>query len=300
MERENISAYNCAATTIDSIKSFAEVMYILLCGGGVGFSVERQYINELPEVPEEINELNETIIFDDSKLGWATGFHDYLRYLWDGRKPEYDLSGIRAKGSILKTFGGRASGPEPLKLLLDFSANLLYNARGRKLNSLECHDLLCYIGNVVVSGGVRRSALLSLSNLSDPRMRTAKEGDFRNTHPYRELSNNSVAYTEKPDMRIFMEEWLSLAFSGSGERGVFNRESCENLLPERREKGYDWICNPCSEIVMRPKSFCNLTEVVVRQGDTLSDLCEKVKAATILGAVQSTLTNFGFLDKEWK
>ena len=300
LERENISGYNCAYVAVDNPRVFAEILYILMCGTGVGFSVERQYINKLPEVPNKLYFEFDPIIFEDSKLGWAEGYLELITRLYRGDVPEYDLSKIRPKGSRLKIFGGRASGPEPLKELIDFTIQVFKNAQGRKLNSIECYDIVCKIANCVVSGGVRRSATLSLSNLTDLRMRRAKDGQFWIENPQRALSNNSVAYTEKPDMRAFMEEWMALVESKSGERGIVNREALKNTLPKRRNKDFDFGVNPCGEIILRSKQFCNLTEVIVRSTDTLAQLCQKVKYATILGCLQSTLTNFYFLSDEWK
>lgn len=302
LEKNHIANYNCCYLQIDRPKAFAETLYILLCGTGVGFSVERQFIVNLPSIPCTLNEIDKEIVFEDSKEGWAVGFNELINYLYEGFIPKFDLSKIRPEGAILKTFGGRASGPRPLKRLIDFTVNLFKNAKGRKLNSLECHDLVCCICDVVVVGGVRRSSAISLSNLSDNRMKHAKDGAFWDTHPYRMLANNSVAYTEKPDMTTFMEEWLSLARSGTGERGIFNREACENIVQGigRRNTNVDWGCNPCSEIILRPNSFCNLTEVVVRPNDTLHSLCEKVKLATLLGVIQSTFTDFPFIDSSFQ
>ena len=295
LEADEIAGYNCAGTVIDSPKRFAEIMYILMCGCGVGFSVERQFIVKLPEVPEIVAN-SKVIKFKDSKLGWVEGFNEIIKGLYKGQLYDYNLDAIRPEGDILKTFGGRASGPGPLKQLLEFTIHLFMEAQGRRLTSLECYDLCCQIGGAIVVGGVRRSALMSLSNLSDQRMRHAKDGEGLHLNPQRYISNNSVVYTEKPDMKIFMEEWTYLMSSGTGERGIFNRE----IKFKRAREGEDWICNPCSEIILRPNQFCNLTEVVVRPTDTLRSLCEKVKVATILGLVQSTFTDFKFLSKEWK
>lgn len=321
LERDNICGYNCAYTPIDSPRTFAEILYILMNGTGVGFSVERQYVNKLPEVPGTLlkeligkelviyhrdnkedwtERLPSYIIFEDSKLGWAEGYLKFIEMLYRGYIPRYSLDKIRPKGSRLKTFGGRASGPEPLKELLDFTIQVFKNAQGRRLNSIECYDIVCKIANCVVSGGVRRSATISLSNLTDLRMRHSKDGQFWIDNPQRTLSNNSVAYTEKPDMRAFMEEWLALIESHSGERGIVNREALKKSLPERRGSDFDFGVNPCGEIILRPRQFCNLTEVVVRPTDTLEDLCKKVEYATILGILQSTLTDFQFLSEEWK
>jgi ribonucleoside-diphosphate reductase alpha chain len=299
LEKENISGYNCAYTVVDDIRVFGEILYILMNGTGVGFSTERQYINKLPEVPK-LEESQITIRFNDSKRGWAEGYSMFIDFLYLGKIPSYDLGLIRPKGARLKTFGGRASGPEPLKELLEFTVEVFKKAQGRKLNSVECYDLVCKIANCVVSGGVRRSATINLSNLTDLRMRHAKDGQFWLENPQRQLSNNSVAYTEKPDMRAFMEEWLALIESKSGERGIVNRQSLQLNVPSRRENPWDYGVNPCGEIILRPKQFCNLTEVVIRPSDSLEDLIQKVKHATILGILQSTLTDFGFLSEEWK
>ncbi len=303
LERENICAYNCAAVTIDNIAVFSEILYVLMCGTGCGFSVERQFINQLPAIPEEIISDNDTIIlFADSKLGWAEGFNELLKGLYKGINRKCDLSMIRPKGERLKTFGGRASGPEPLQRLIDFTRKIFMCAKGRKLTSIECHDLVCFIANIVIVGGVRRAATISLSNPSDQRMAHAKDGEFWRTNPQRTLANNSIAYTEKPSASLFMEEWLNLIKSESGERGIFNREGVIKKIKGhgRRDPNFEFICNPCSEILLRPKEFCNLTEGVVRRNDTLETLHEKVRKATILGIVQSTLTNFQFLREEWK
>lgn len=301
LERENIAGFNCAYTVIDKIKAFAEVLYILMNGTGVGFSCERQYIAKLPEVPSFFNGGNVTIVVEDSKLGWAEGFLELLEYLYKGEIPHYDLSKLRPKGARLKTFGGRASGPEPLKQLFDFTIRLFCKAQGRKLNSIEVYDLVCFIANCVVVGGVRRSATINLSNFSDQRMRHAKDGQFWLENPQRALSNNSVAYTEKPDAVSFMDEWLNLARSGSGERGIVNREGLKKTAAALgRDAAFDFGVNPCGEIVLRPKQFCNLTEVVVKPEDDYLTLREKVDSAVLLGCLQSTLTDFGFLDDEWK
>lgn len=259
LERENIAGYNCAYTVIDSIKSFAEVLYILMNGTGVGFSVERQYINKLPEVPATFNQYKAlTDVVEDSKLGWAETYLYLLECLYKGEIPTISYSLIRPKGSRLKTFGGRASGPEPLKKLCEFTIDTFRKAQGRKLNSIECYDLVCMIANCVVVGGVRRSATINLSNFSDQRMRHAKDGQFWLENPQRFLSNNSVAYTEKPDMTGFMEEWVNLAKSGSGERGIVNRQGFQKSAKENGREVRDFGVNPCGEIVLRPKQFCNL------------------------------------------
>lgn len=302
LELENVSGYNCAYTVIESPRDFAEIMYILMCGTGVGFSVERQYINKLPEVPKYLNEGNHFITeyVEDSREGWAESYLYLLTKLYEGVIPPVDYSKIRPKGSPLKTFGGRASGPEPLKQLVDFTIRTFQGAKGRKLNSLEVYDLVTMIANVVIAGGVRRSATISLSNLSDRRMAHAKDGQFWIENPHRALSNNSVAYTEKPDMTTFMEEWSNLMKSGSGERGIVNRVALkESAKKSGRDPNYDFGVNPCGEIILRPRQFCNLTEVVVRPSDGYQDFITKIGHATILGVLQSTLTDFNFLSEEW-
>ena len=302
MERDNTSGYNCAYLAVDDPKSFDEAMFILLCGTGVGFSVERQYVSKLPDVPELMFKSEDTIIVADSKEGWAKALRKVLAYLYSGEIPQWDVSKVRPAGAKLKTFGGRASGPAPLIELFNFAVNMFVNAKGRKLSSMECHDLMCKIGEVVVVGGVRRSAMISLSNLSDDRMRHAKSGQWWEKNAQRALANNSVAYTEKPDMETFMREWLSLVESKSGERGIFSRPASKKQAAKngRRDANHDFGTNPCSEIILRPQQFCNLTEVVVRATDTLVDLEEKVRLATILGTIQSTYTHFPYLRKVWK
>jgi ribonucleoside-diphosphate reductase alpha chain len=302
LERDNTAGYNCSYLPVDDPKSFDEAMYILMCGTGVGFSVERNYVNKLPEVPEQLFRAEEIIIVNDSKEGWAKALRKLLALLWSGEIPNWDLSRVRPAGSILKTFGGRASGPAPLESLFKFIVMTFKNAKGRKLSSLECHDIMCKVGEVVVSGGVRRSAMISLSNLSDDRMRHAKTGEFYKLQPQRQMSNNSVAYTEKPDMKTFMREWLSLAESGTGERGMFYRGAAQNKAQEngRRDSTWDFGTNPCSEIILRPYQFCNLSEVIVRGDDSIDDISKKVELATILGTFQSTLTNFPYLRKIWQ
>ena len=300
LERDNTAGYNCSYLPVDDPKSFDEAMFILLCGTGVGFSVERQFISKLPEVPELF--VSDTIIHvKDSKEGWAKGFRQLLALLWAGEIPKWDVSKIRPAGARLKTFGGRASGPAPLVELFNFAVQTFKAAQGRKLSSLECHDLMCFIGQVVVVGGVRRSAMISLSNLSDDRMRHAKSGQWWETAGHRALANNSVSYTEKPDMETFMREWTSLVESKSGERGVFNRQASKIQAAKngRRDANYEFGTNPCSEIILRPNQFCNLTEVVVRATDTIEDLERKVRMATILGTIQSTFTKFPYLRKVW-
>lgn len=301
-ERDNIAAYNCSYLAINNKRAFSEALYILMNGTGVGFSCERQEISKLPAIPDEFKEVDDVIVVGDSKLGWAKAFKKLLSSLWEGDVPSIDYSRVRPAGARLKTFGGRASGPEPLKRLFDFSVSTFKEAAGRKLNSLEVHDMMCMIGEIVVVGGVRRSALISLSNLTDRRMREAKMGAWYNDNSHRGLANNSVAYTERPDSETFMEEWVSLVKSKSGERGIFNRVAAQVQAGKwgRRDTTLSYGTNPCSEIILRDKQFCNLTEVVVRAGDTFDSLARKVRLATILGTIQSTLTNFQFLSEEWK
>jgi ribonucleoside-diphosphate reductase alpha chain len=300
LTRDNTAGYNCSYLPVDDPKAFDEAMFILLCGTGVGFSVERQFVQRLPEVPE-LFDSETTIVVKDSKEGWAKAFRQVLALLWAGEIPQWDIGLVRPAGSRLKTFGGRASGPAPLVELFNFAITTFKNAQGRKLSSIECHDLMCFIGQIVVVGGVRRSAMISLSNLSDDRMRHAKSGQWWETAAHRALANNSVSYTEKPDMETFMREWQALVESKSGERGVFNRQASKVQAAKngRRDPNYEFGTNPCSEIILRPNQFCNLTECVVRDTDTLEDLERKVRLATILGTIQSTYTKFPYLRKVW-
>ena len=299
-DRDNTCMYNCSYLAVDDVKAFDEAMFILLCGTGVGFSVERQSISKLPEVPflwsSETN-----IVVKDSKEGWAKALRQMIALLYSGEIPTWDVSKVRPAGAPLKTFGGRASGPAPLVDLFNFVIKTFKDAQNRKLSSLECHDIMCKIGEVVVVGGVRRSAMISLSNLSDDRMRHAKSGSWWEHDPQRALANNSVSYTEKPDSLSFMREWMALVESGSGERGIFNRQASKVQAAKngRRVSDYDFGTNPCSEIILRPSQFCNLTEVVVRATDTLDTLAEKVRLATILGTIQSSFTKFPYLRKIW-
>ena len=301
LERDNTAGYNCSYLPVDDPKSFDEAMFILLCGTGVGFSVERQFIQQLPEVPE-LYESETMIVVKDSKEGWAKAFRQLLALLWAGEIPQWDVSRVRPAGARLKTFGGRASGPAPLIELFNFSVQTFKAAQGRKLSSMECHDLMCFIGQIVVVGGVRRSAMISLSNLSDDRMRHAKSGQWWETAAHRALANNSVSYTERPDIETFMREWTALVESKSGERGIFNREASKKQAAKfgRRDPDFEFGTNPCSEIILRPYQFCNLTEVVVRGTDTVDDLERKVKLATILGTIQSSFTKFPYLRKVWQ
>ena len=313
LKRENVAGYNCSYVKVDSPRSFDEILYILMNGTGVGFSVEEEYVNKLPVVAEEFYETETTIVVRDSKLGWAKALKELYGMLWMGQVPSWDTSKVRPAGSPLKTFGGRASGPEPLEDLFKFSVNIFKNAAGRKLKSVEAHDLVCKIAEIVVVGGVRRSALISLSNLGDREMRYAKSGNWWETNVQRALANNSVNYKEKPDVGTFMREWLSLYDSKSGERGIYNSMSAKRTTERlnqkkdkdgnniiRRDAREDFGTNPCSEIILRSREFCNLTECVVRGWDDSKSLKKKVRLATILGTWQSTLTNFKYLTGEWK
>jgi|1_EtaG_2_1085319.scaffolds.fasta_scaffold13412_3 ribonucleoside-diphosphate reductase alpha chain len=308
LERDNICGYNCAYVAVDHIRVFGESLYIQMNGTGLGFSVERQYVQKLPEVAETFHGSDTTIVVSDSKLGWATALDEYVRLLYSGKVPKVDTSRVRPSGAPLKTFGGRASGPWPFERMLINLTKIWQGAKGRKLTSIELHDAMCHIGECVVVGGVRRTSLISLSNHSDERMRHAKMGNWFTENPQRSLSNNSICYTEKPDMGAFLREWLAIYESRSGERGIFNRQACKDMLPERRDPDYDFGCNPCSEIVLRGHTktgagggqFCNLTEVVAKPEDDMESLKDKVRLAAILGTMQSSLTDFKFLRKGWK
>jgi len=301
-DRDNTCVYNCSYLPVDDVKSFDEAMFILLCGTGVGFSVESKYINQLPEVPEKLFDGGGTLNVHDSKEGWAKSLRLLIAHLYAGEIPKWDVSAVRAAGTRLKTFGGRASGPQPLVDLFEFTVATFKNAKGRRLNSLECHDLMCKIGEVVVVGGVRRSAMISLSDLDDERIRHAKAGPWWDTAPHRALANNSAVYNETPTVGKFMEEWLSLYNSHSGERGIFNREAAKKIVEKygNRDSGFEFGCNPCSEIILRPYQFCNLSEVVVRHDDNKETLLRKVRLASILGTIQSTFTKFPYLRKVWQ
>ena len=302
LERDNTAGYNCSYLPVDDPKAFDEAMYILLCGTGVGFSVERQYVGQLPEIPQRLDHVDTVIHVQDSKEGWARALRKLIGHLYMGEIPNWDVSKVRPAGARLKIFGGRASGPAPLVDLFNFTVSLFRHNEGRKLSSYDCHNLMCKVGEVVVSGGVRRSAMISLSNLSDGRMRHAKSGKWWETAPQMALSNNSVCYTDKPDGETFLREWTSLVESKSGERGIFNRLSAKAQANKygRRDPDHDFGCNPCSEIILRPYQFCNLTEVVIREKDKFDDLKRKVMLATILGTAQSTLTKFPYLRKIWQ
>jgi len=303
LEKDNAAGYNCSYLAVNNQRAFDEAMYLSMCGTGVGFSVERQYIAELPVVAENFYKSDTSIQVKDSKIGWASAFKELIAMLYTGMIPKWDLSLLRPAGAALKTFGGRSSGPAPLDELFKFTVAIFQKAAGRKLNSLECHDIMTKIGDVVVVGGVRRSAMISLSNLSDDRMRSAKTGEWYNEVPHRRLANNSAVYTEKPDIGIFMKEWQSLYDSKSGERGIFNRQAATNqakLTGRRKFDKIDFGTNPCGEILLRDMGFCNLTEVVIRPNDTFKTLKRKVQIAAIIGTLQSTLTDFRYLRAGWK
>jgi len=302
LDRDNVCGYNCSYIPVDSPRSFDECMYILMCGTGVGFSVERENVDKLPTISDNFHDSDTVIRVGDSKPGWAKAYRELIALLYAGQVPQIDVSAVRPAGERLKVMGGRASGPQPLVELFNFSIETFQKARGRKLFPIECHDLMCKVGEIVVAGGVRRSALISLSNLNDDQMAHAKSGMWWENEPQRALANNSVAYKGKPEMGTFMREWVSLYESKSGERGIFNRQAADIQVGrnERREQGHMWGTNPCSEIVLRPYQFCNLSEVVVRESDSLDSLKRKVRLSTILGTFQSTLTNFKYLRNIWK
>ena len=310
LERENVAGYNCSFVAMNNLKSFDEILYVLMCGTGVGFSVERDFVNKLPTLAEEFSDSHTTIVVQDSKLGWSKAYRELVSLLVNGQIPQWDLSKVRPAGARLKTFGGRASGPEPLEDLFRFTVDSFSKAAGRKLNSIEVHDIVCKIAEIVVVGGVRRSALISLSSLTDERMRDAKTGQWWDANPQRALANNSVAYKERPEIGTFMDEWVSLYKSKSGERGMFNRKAAVDQVASVQElrgddhvgrgANYEFGTNPCSEIILRDKEFCNLSEVVIRVEDDKESLMRKVRLATILGTWQSTLTNFKYLSSVWK
>jgi len=302
LERQNIAGYNCSYLPIDDVKAFDEAMYILLCGTGVGFSVEQKYVNKLPDIPEKLYDSNTVVVVKDSKEGWAKALRQVIALLYAGEIPKWDVSAVRAAGTRLKTFGGRASGPEPLVDLFKYVVGKFKGAVGRKLHTIECHDILCKIGEVVVVGGVRRSAMISLSDLGDDRMAHAKAGNWWDGNGQRALANNSAVYEVKPDVGQFMREWSNIYESHSGERGIFNRYASELQAEKngRRVLGKEWGTNPCSEIILRPYQFCNLSSVIVRNSDTMDTLRNKVRLATILGTFQSTMTHFPYLRKIWQ
>ena len=302
LERENVSGYNCAFLPVDNARSFDEAMYILMCGTGVGFSVEYKYINKLPALPETLEKSSTTVIVGDSKEGWAKAYRELLGLLWAGQIPQIDISKVRPSGARLKTMGGRSSGPQPLVNLFDFTIQVFKGALGRQLKPIEAHDIMCKIGEVVVVGGVRRSAMISLSNINDIEMAQAKAGNWWEKNSQRALSNNSVAYSRKPEMQQFIAEWKSLYDSKSGERGIYNVAAAQAQAAKygRRSADIHYGTNPCSEIILRPYQFCNLSEVVLREKDTIEDVTNKVRLASILGTWQSTLTDFKYIRKIWK
>lgn len=303
LERDHVAGYNCSYVSTNKVRSFDEILYILMCGTGVGFSVEREFVEKLPTIAEEFANSDTLIVVEDSKIGWAKAYKELFSLLIGGQIPQWDISKVRPAGARLKTFGGRASGPEPLEDLFRFTIETFRKAAGRKLNTVECHDIVCKIAEIVVVGGVRRSALISLSSLDDDRMRNAKSGAWWENNGQRALANNSASYKSKPDMETFMDEWVALVKSKSGERGIFNRQAAKNQikrLGDRRNPNYDFGTNPCSEIILRDREFCNLSEVVIRADDTPDTLARKVRLATILGTFQSTLTKFRYLSSDWQ
>lgn len=302
LDKDNVAGFNCSYLAIDSPRSFDELMYVLMCGTGVGFSVERNFINKLPTIAESFHKTDSVIVVSDSKIGWASAFRELIAMLYAGKIPQWDISRIRPSGARLKTFGGRASGPEPLIDLFNFCVEVFQKAKGRQLTSIECHDVVCKIADIVVVGGVRRSALISLSNLSDQRMARAKAGDWWRNEGHRRLANNSVAYTEKPDFESFLSEMQTMYESKAGERGIFSRVAAQKIAGRngRRDPEQDFGTNPCSEIILRSNQFCNLSEIVVRENDTLDTLKEKAEIASIIGTLQATLTDFRYLRNCWK
>jgi ribonucleoside-diphosphate reductase alpha chain len=302
LEKDQVAGYNCSYVAIDNVKAFDEIMYILMCGTGVGFSVESKYTNKLPEVPEELHETDTTVVVADSKIGWASAYREIVSLLYSGKVPKWDVSKVRPAGERLKTFGGRASGPEPLVDLIKFTLNIFTKARGRKLSTLECHDIVCKIADIVVCGGVRRSALISLTDLNDDQLRHAKSGDWWTHNGQRALANISAVYDKQVDMDTFMNEWHALYMSKSGERGIFSRAASKAVAMKngRRDPNHEFGTNPCSEIILRPFEFCNLSEIVVRANDDVDSLKRKARLATIIGTLQSTLTDFRYINKRWK
>ena len=307
LERDNVCAYNCSYVSIDKINKFSEILYILMCGTGVGFSVEDKYICKLPEIPEKLYKTDTVIVVSDTKIGWAKAYRELLVILYSGLIPKWDLSRLRPAGAPLKTFGGRSSGPEPLEKLFNMTVTMFKNAINRRLYPIECHDLICHIGNCVVVGGVRRSALISLSDLGDKDMRDAKSGSWWIIEPQRSLANNSAVFDIKPTLPVFLDEWQALYQSQSGERGIFNRDmaikKCKDIgrdVIQPNGDKWEFGTNPCGEIILRPQEFCNLSELVGRLNDDYDVLAEKVRLSTIIGTLQSSLTNFKYLSKEWK
>ena len=302
LEKDQVAGYNCSYVAIDNTKAFDEIMYILMCGTGVGFSVESKYTNKLPEVPEELHETDTTVVVADSKIGWASAYREIISLLYSGKIPKWDVSKVRPAGERLKTFGGRASGPEPFVDLIKFTLNIFQKARGRKLTTLECHDIVCKIADIVVCGGVRRSALISLTDLNDDHLRHAKSGDWWTHNGQRALANISAVYDKQVDMDTFMNEWHALYMSKSGERGIFSRAASKAVAAKngRRDPNHEFGTNPCSEIILRPFEFCNLSEIVVRANDDVDSLKRKARLATIIGTLQSMLTDFRYINKRWK
>jgi ribonucleoside-triphosphate reductase len=302
LEKDQVAGYNCSYVAIDMPKAFDEIMYILMCGTGVGFSVESKYTNKLPEVPEELHETDTTVVVADSKIGWASAYREIVSLLYSGKVPKWDVSKVRPAGERLKTFGGRASGPEPLIDLINFTINIFKKARGRKLSTLECHDIVCKIADIVVCGGVRRSALISLTDLNDDHLRHAKSGEWWTHNGQRALANISAVYDKQVNMDTFMNEWHALYMSKSGERGIFSRQASQVVAEKngRRDPKHEFGTNPCSEIILRPFEFCNLSEIVVRANDDVESLKRKARLATIIGTLQSTLTDFRYINKRWK
>ena len=304
--KTHVAAYNCSYIAITDLRDFAEIMYVAMCGTGVGFSVENKFINKLPDIKPQTGEVLPTHIVEDSKEGWADAYHLALKSWFEGKDISFDYSKIRPKGARLHTMGGRASGPAPLIDLMNFSKEIIFKKQGQKLNSLEVHDIACKVGEIVIMGGVRRSAMISLSDLGDESLRHSKDGQFWNTAPQRIMANNSAVYEVKPTSQDFLKEWTALAMSGSGERGIFNRGNLLNQIPQRRVEMldsngvFDWGTNPCGEITLRSKQFCNLTSIVVREDDTLETMLENIELATILGTYQASLTNFPYLSKDWR
>jgi ribonucleoside-diphosphate reductase alpha chain len=302
LEKDQVAGYNCSYVAIDTPKAFDEIMYILMCGTGVGFSVESKYTNKLPEVPEELHDTDTTVVVADSKIGWASAYREIVSLLYSGKIPKWDVSKVRPAGERLKTFGGRASGPEPLVDLIKFTLNIFQKARGRKLSTLECHDIVCKIADIVVCGGVRRSALISLTDLNDDHLRHAKSGEWWTHNGQRALANISAVYDKQVNMDTFMNEWHALYMSKSGERGIFSRQASQVVAEKngRRDPKHEFGTNPCSEIILRPFEFCNLSEIVVRANDDVDSLKRKARLATIIGTLQSTLTDFRYINKRWK
>lgn len=302
LDRDSTCIYNCSYLPVQDLKSFDEAMYILMCGTGVGYSVESRYVSQIPAIPSRFEKADETIVVEDSKAGWAYGLRALMNHLWNGRIPSWDLSEIRPAGSRLKTFGGRASGPEPLDRLFRFVVATVTEAAGRQLTDVEAHDIMCYIADIVVVGGVRRSAMISLTDLDSNGMATAKYGSWWENTGYRRLANISAVYESTPDFMTFWQEWTHLKDSGSGERGIFSRKASQNIVEKygKRNPNYEFGTNPCSEIILRPFGFCNLTEVVVRENDSLGDLIKKVQIATYMGTIQASFTRFSYLRDEWK